>query len=107
MNDARTVILHASQNPHDVTRAVTSARHLHAAHPGLDVRVIVNGPALDGLLAADAPAAPDGVRVQACAVGLRKRGVAPDALPRGVETTPGAVTAIVEAELAGAAYVRI
>ncbi|KFI73249.1 hypothetical protein BMIN_0637 [Bifidobacterium minimum] len=107
MNDARTVILHASQNPHDVTRAVNSARHLHAAHPELDVRVIVNGSALDGLLASGAPSAPDGVRVQACAVGLGKRGADADALPRGVETVPGAITTIVEAELAGAVYVRI
>lgn len=107
MSDSRTVVLHASQDPKDVARAVSAARHLHAHHPELDIRVIVNGPALDGLLASDAPTSSDGVRVQACAIGLGKRGADADALPQGVETVPGAVTAIVEAEIAGAAYVRI
>lgn len=107
MDEARTVILHASQSAKDTARALNAARHLHAAHPGLNIRVIVNGPALDGLIAPEAPAAPEGVHVQACAIGLGKRGVDASGLPHGVETVPAAVTAIVEAELSGAAYVRI
>ncbi len=107
MNEARTVILHAAEGAKDVVRAVDAARRLHAEHPELNIRVIVNGAALDGLIAPEAPAAPEGVHVQACAFGLCKRGIDASVLPSGVETVPAAVTAIVEAELSGAAYVRI
>lgn len=104
---ARSVILHASDAPADVARATDAARELRRAHPELAVRVIVNGDALAALTDGTAVAAPDGVQVQACSTGLARRNLDPVRLPDTVGTVPAAVTAIVEAQLAGAVYVRI
>lgn len=103
----RDVILHVSDDPADVQRALDAAAELQRADPGTRVRVIVNGPALAGLTGTDAVDVPENTEVAACSVGLDRRGVDPDDLRPEVRTVPSAVTAIVEAQRAGAAYVRI
>lgn len=103
----RDVILHVSDDPDDVHRALDAAAGLQAAGLGVRVRVIVNGPALAGLTSTDTVHVPEHTEVAACSVGLERRGIDPDELRPEVETVPSAVTAIVQAQLAGAAYVRI
>jgi len=91
----RTVVLHVSGDPADVSRAVAAANSLAETHPDLAVRVIVNGPALEG------------TTVEACSVGMERRNVSPDQLQPAVHTVASAVTALVDAQLEGAAYVRL
>lgn len=102
----REVILHVADDPADVQRALDAAG-LHAAGLGVRVRVIVNGPALAGLTGTDAVQVPEHTEVAACSVGLGRRGIDPGELRPEVGTVPSAVTAIVHAQLAGAAYIRI
>lgn len=103
----REVILHVADDPADVQRALDAAAGLHAAGLGVRVRVVVNGPALAGLTGTDAVQVPEHTEVAACSVGLGRRGIDPGELRPEVGTVPSAVTAIVHAQLAGAAYIRI
>lgn len=101
------VILHVSDDPADVQRALDAAAGLQAASLGVRVRVIVNGPALAGLTGAQVVEVPERTEVAACSVGLGRRGIDPDDLRPEVGTVPSAVTAIVQAQLSGAVYIRI
>ena len=104
----RTAVLHVSGDPADVSRAVAAANSLAETHPDLAVRVIVNGPALEGVTSAGITLAPmEGTTVEACSVGMQRRNVLPDQLQPAVHTVASAVTAIVDAQLEGAAYVRL
>ncbi|WP_353114054.1 hypothetical protein [Microbacterium sp.] len=113
MSPSETVVLHVSDAPADVARALGSARTLREADLALTVRIIVNGAALDGLASGahgvEIPGAefPDGTTVEACRIGMGKRGIPADALRPGVGIVPAAVVAIVEAQQSGASYVRI
>lgn len=103
----RTVILHATDDPGDVQRALDAASGVRSLDPSLHVRIIVNGGALTGLTGAADLNPPEGTEVAACSVGLGRRGIDHDELRPGVQSVPSAVAAIVEAQLAGAAYVRL
>lgn len=104
---SKEVILHASDEAGDVQRAVEAASTLRATDPELEVRIIVNGPALSGLTGHDDLEIPEGTQVEACSIGMGRRGIAEQELRPSVQTTPSAVVAIVRAQSAGAAYVRI
>ena len=106
-NDARSVVLHVSDTPADLVRAVDNARLVAEQFPGTSVRVIVNGAALEGLSSPQGLEVPSGVEVAACGIGLGRRGIDAASLPAGVEVVPAAVPAIVAAQLDGAVYVRI
>ena len=104
-NDA---VLHVANSPDDVARATAAAAALTNADPQLRVRVIVNGAALSGLTDAAAPiAAGDGVTVEACQVGLRRRRIPEGELQSGIGTVASAIVAIVSAQRSGASYVRL
>ncbi|MFD6094105.1 hypothetical protein ACFWGN_18485 [Oerskovia sp. NPDC060338] len=103
----REVILHVSDDPDDLQRALDAAAGLQATDLGVRVRVIVNGPALAGLTGTDAIEMPEHTQVAACNIGLGRRGIDPDELRPEVQTVPSAVTTIVQAQLDGAAYIRI
>ena len=103
----REVVLHISDDPTDVQRALDTARVLESTDLDVKVRVIVNGAALAGLTGTDAVGASEHTSVAACSVGLGQRGINPDDLRPSLQTVPSAVVAIVEAQLAGAAYIRI
>lgn len=104
----RTVVLHVADKPEDVARAVDAAASLTQARPGLRVRIIVNGPALGGVVAESQRLAPNpATTVEACEIGMRRRDLTPDLLQPAVHTVASAVIALVDAQLAGAAYVRI
>lgn len=106
MPDSTDVVLHVSTHPDDVPRAIGSARLLAAE--GWTVRIIVNGPALGGLLT-DAAALPAvaGVSIAACETGMRGRGIQAENLAPGTGTVPSAVVALAQAQRAGAAYIRV
>ena len=103
----RDVIVHVSDDTADVQRALDSAEALESSDLRVRVNVIVNGAALTGLTGTDAVRMSEHTRVAACSVGLGQRGINPDGLRPSVQTVPSAVVAIVEAQLAGAAYIRI
>ncbi|WP_295012718.1 hypothetical protein [uncultured Microbacterium sp.] len=99
---SRRVVVHVSDDPTDLDRAVATAQSLREAFPGAEVRVIVNGAALDGLR--EGQALPG---VEACAIGLGRRGIDTASLGAGIEVIPSAAVALTEAQFEGAAYIRI
>jgi len=99
---SRRVVVHVSDDPGDLDRAVSTAQSLRDAFPDAAVRVIVNGPALDGLREGQPPPG-----VEACAIGLQRRGIDAASLRAVVEVIPSAATVLVEAQFEGAAYIRI
>ncbi|MGB3375619.1 MAG: hypothetical protein WBA87_10830 [Microbacterium sp.] len=101
------MILHVSDDPADVQRALDAAAGLQAAELNVIVRIIVNGAALAGLTGEEPVEAPEQTQVAACRVGLERRDIDPDTLRPEVTSVPSALTAIVQAQLAGAAYIRI
>lgn len=98
----RRVVLHVSDDPVDIDRAVDTAHTLRETFPDANIRVIVNGPALEGLRRGSPLPG-----VQACAIGLQRRKIDPSDLREGVEIIPSAATALIEAQFDGAAYIRI
>lgn len=102
------VIVHVADNPEDVARATGAGTAITQADPTLRVRIIVNGPALGGLLdSAAALDVTDGVTIEACTVGLSRRGIDESRLQTSVTLVDSAVVAIVFAQRAGATYVRL
>lgn len=108
MTDQRTVVLHVSGNPKDVARALGVAGILHEARPDTRIRIIVNGPAVPGLSLDATPLDITGVAtVEACEGGMRAHGISGEQLQSGVITVPAAVVALSDAQLDGAAYIRV
>lgn len=104
----REIVLHVSDTPEDVSRAVAAGSALSEADPATRVRIIVNGAALDGVTDSPTPVTlGEGVTVEACQVGLRHRGLAEHRLRPGVGTVASAVVSIAEAQRGGALYIRI
>lgn len=102
------VVLHVSHHPEDLQRAVSAAEGLRKAQPDLQVRIIVNGLALEAVVQGSTPInAVEGVSIEACAIGLARRNVAIEELQDPVITTAAATVALVEAQQQGASYVRI
>ena len=108
MTTQRTVLLHVSDRPEDVTRAIGMAGILHGHRPETRIRIIVNGPAIPGVAADAAPLpATDVATVEACEGGLRSHRISVEALQPGIITVPAAVVALSDAQFEGAAYVRV
>lgn len=105
--DDRAVVIHAVNAPEDVQRAVGTAATLRETFPGVRVRIIVNGEALNAVPALDPASVPEGVRVGVCSVGLQRRSIDAADVPPGVEIVPTAPVAIVEEQWGGAAYIRL
>lgn len=104
----KTVVLHASTRPEDVTRAIDAAERLRAWRPEHRIRIIVNGPAITGVtVQAPQLELSDAATVEACEVGMRSHGITVEDLQSGVTTTPAAIVALTDAQLTGAAYIRI
>lgn len=103
-----TAVLHVSDNADDVSRAVSAAEALVEANDSLTVRIVVNGPALDGVTTfADHLAPGAQTRIEACEQGMQRRSIPRDALQPSVHTVRSAIVALVDAQLHGAAYVRL
>lgn len=108
MSTPHNVVLHVSDKPADVARAIGSARTLHRFRPEASIRIIVNGPAITGVTRdADALELPDFATVEACEVGMKTHRIAAEDLQPGVATTESAIVALTDAQWGGAAYVRI
>lgn len=106
-----TVLLHASARAGDIDRAIGTARTLHKNRPERRIRIIVNGPALTGVTVDAKPLdlshLPDNTSIEACEVGLKVHDIPTDALQPGIRTVPSAIVALTDAQLDGAAYVRV
>lgn len=73
---AAEAVLHVSDAPEHLARATGAAKLLRQERPGTRVRIIVNGAALDGIVAGAEPLALDeGYTVEACETGLGRRGM--------------------------------
>ncbi|MBM7466227.1 hypothetical protein [Microbacterium esteraromaticum] len=108
MSDQRTVLLHVSDRPDDIARAIGIAHTLHDARPEYSIRIIVNGPAVRGATRdADPLEVPGFASIEICEGGLRGRGIPVDSLQPGVVTTASAAVAIADAQFDGAAYNRV
>ncbi|QDZ14178.1 DsrE family protein [Humibacter ginsenosidimutans] len=102
------ILLHVSDSPEDVARAVAASSSLTGSRPGLRVRIIVNGAALEGVTeTAESVTTQENTTVEACQVGMRRREISPDQLQPEVQTVESALTTLVDAQLAGAVYIRI
>ena len=101
------VVLHVSDHPEHLARAVAAGASLAQDDPELEVRVIVHGAALEGVTSAAEPVTPaNEVRVEACRIGLERRGITEDQLQSSVNTVASAVVAMVQAQRGGASYIR-
>ncbi|OIU88688.1 MULTISPECIES: DsrE family protein [unclassified Microbacterium] len=111
MTDPHTVLLHVSSRPEDVARSIGTARTLHRSRPDHRIRIIVNGPAITGVTADATPLdlshLPATAVIEACEVGMRAHDIVAEQLQPGVTTVASAVVALVDAQFAGAACVRI
>ncbi|MFC9985062.1 hypothetical protein ACFU0W_12920 [Microbacterium keratanolyticum] len=108
MTASRDVVIHVSDAPAGVARAIGSASTLHRFHPDAQIRIIVNGPAITGVTRdAEELRLPAFATVEACEVGMRAHALEPAALQPGILTTPSAIAALSDAQWAGAAYIRI
>lgn len=100
-------VVHVSGAPGDIARGLDMAATIRRFLPDVAVHVIVNGAALDGVTGNEPVRVPAGVRLSACAFGMSKRGLAEADLRPGLDTVPSAAAALVQAQLDGAAYLRI
>lgn len=103
----QTVVLHVSDGPADVQRGLNSAARIVSAFPGAHLHIIVNGAAVPGAAGQLAVDLPQNTTLSACEAAMSQRGLKASQLRPGVQTVPSAVVSIVEAQLKGAAYVRI
>lgn len=102
------VILHVSDKAGDVPRAVAAAETITRSKPGLNVRIIVNGPALNGLTdSAEKVNSREATTIEACKLGMQRQNLPLETLQPDVLTLSSSIVAIVEAQLGGAVYVRI
>lgn len=108
MTDQRIALLHVSDAPEDISRAIGIAHALHDGRPEYGIRIIVNGSAVRGATL-DAPAleVPDFASIEICEGGLRGRGIPFDSLQPGVVTIPASAVALADAQFEGAAYNRV
>lgn len=102
------VLLHASDSPGDVPKALAAAKVIVDNLPEVQVEVIVNGAALDGTLSQAELLEPEPhVQVFACALGMSRRNLHVESLQTMVGIVDSAVVALTQEQLEGAAYVRI
>lgn len=99
------VVMHVSDEPGDVRRALSAAGIITDTEP-MRVNIIVNGPAIPGVLGGRIDP-PEGVSIDACARALAGRGISEADLAPGVGTVRSAVVALAMAQHDGAAYIRI
>ncbi len=100
------VVLHVSDQPANIARALSAAELITSREP-MRVQVVINGEAITGLSGSEPIGAGEGVSVWACERALKQRGLPPDGLRPGVGTVPSAVIALANAQHEGAAYIRI
>jgi uncharacterized protein len=103
----RVAVVHVHDSPEDLEAALSTAARLRDALQDVLVRVIVNGPALPSTVGPDPLNVTDGVEVSACAVAMARQGYDATALRPGVVQVPSAAVALVDAQLSGAAYLRL
>lgn len=102
------VILHVTEDPDDVARSAHAGAALREWDQSLEVKIVVHGAALTAVVDSDNPIElAEGVAVQACEIGLQRRGLADKERLPGVESIESAVITIVEAQRRGASYIRL
>src|SRR5690625_802694 len=102
------VILHVTEDPDDVARSAQAGAALREWDQSLEGKIVVHGAALTAVVDSDNPIElAEGVAVQACEIGLQRRGLADKERLPGVESIESAVITIVEAQRRGASYIRL
>ena len=100
------VVLHVSDQPANVARALSAAELITSREP-MRVQVVVNGEAVTGLSGSEPIDVGTAVSIWACERALSQHGLTPDGLRPRVGTVPSAVIALANAQHEGAAYIRI
>ena len=108
------LLIHAfGSDPAVITGALRVARNASRGLPEARIRVVVQGPAVEGLVSGsgferDLVDALRGViDVAACGNSMEREGIEQDQLTEGVTVVPSAVIHLAEQQWAGAAYVRV
>ncbi len=99
--------LHVTNAPEDVDRMVGVASRLQQRIPGLLIQIVVSGDAVHGTIGTTPLEAPEGVTVDACQHALTEHGYEATEVQPGIGTVPTAISALISAQLDGAAYMRI
>lgn len=107
MSATRAAVIHGDRSPEDFHRGIDVATRLKQVEPELLVRVILNGKAVAGAVSTERLDLVDGVSVEVCQVALDKQGFSRDDVRPGVGVVPMAAHAILDAQFAGAAYLRL
>lgn len=107
MSTTRAAVIHGDRLPEDFHRGIDVATRLKQVEPDLLVRVILNGKAVAEAVGTESLNLVDGVSVEVCQVALKKLGFVPGDVRPGVDVVPMAAHAILDAQFAGAAYLRL
>lgn len=114
MSEQRELLIHAfGSDPAVITGALRVARNASHGLPEARIRVVVQGPAVAGLVSgagfdedlADTLRCP--LEVTACGNSMEREGITQDQLTKGVIVVPSAVIHLAQQQWAGAAYVRV
>ncbi|TCJ21768.1 hypothetical protein E0W80_15615 [Microbacterium sp. PI-1] len=114
MSEQHMLLIHAfGSDPAVITGALRVARNASYGLPEARIRVVVQGPAVAGLVSGagfdeDLVDTLRGmIDVAACGNSMEREGVEQDQLSEGVTAVPSAVIHLAEQQWAGAAYVRV
>lgn len=114
MSGQRELLIHAfGSDPAVITAALRVARNASHGLPQARIRVVVQGPAVTGLVGGSGvdddlvDTLRGTIDVAACGNSMEREGIEQDQLTEGVTVVPSAVVHLAEQQWAGAAYVRV
>ncbi|WP_247962716.1 DsrE family protein [Microbacterium aerolatum] len=114
MSGQRVLLIHAfGSDPAVITGALRVARNASRGLPEARIRVVVQGPAVAGLVSGSgfdedlADTRRGVIDVAACGNSMEREGIEQDQLTEGVTVVPSAVIHLAEQQWSGAAYVRV
>jgi len=100
-------VIQVTKDGAEIERAIATAERIREQLPDLEIRIIVHGDALEAVTGAEPLAHDPAITVAACRLGLAARGHGVEELRPGFETVAGGSAAIIQAQLDGAAYLRL
>ena len=113
MSEQSVLLIHAfGSDPAVITGALRVARNASHGLPGARIRVVVQGPAVAGLVNGSGfdedliDTLRGVIDVAACGNSMERESIEQDQLAEGVTVVPSAVIHLAEQQWAGAAYVR-
>jgi intracellular sulfur oxidation DsrE/DsrF family protein len=106
--ESNPLILHASDLPEDVGRALrTAAAIVGDAECADTVLIVVNHTAISGLKTVSASDIPDGVGLVACAAAMRSHQVGEEDIPESVRIVPSGMVFLARMQPLQSGYIRL